>query len=94
MFFTVKNNYKIGNKSYRPCVCYDLTDELFNSVKDLEKVGKAEITDKPVFFQNGKKLEVKHEDVPEVKGQKKAKKVKSENENLLSEEDKELTEGF
>lgn len=63
MFFSVKVPMKIGNKKYRTCVCYELPKLLEETVKKLEKEGKASIYEKEVFFCNGKLVELKKEPV-------------------------------
>ena len=59
MFFSVKTTIRIANKVYSPCICYALPNFLEFTVRELEKKGQAEIHDRPVFFQNGKKIERK-----------------------------------
>lgn len=93
MFFTVKNSLRIGSKSYKPCICYDLEEGLTATIKSLEEKGLAEITSKPVFFQNGKKIEAKKEAVKENLTTEKVKKSKAKS-NMLSAEDKEVSEDF
>lgn len=103
MFFTVKKNLKIGGKYFRPCICYALEDRFLSTVRELETKGDAEITEEPVFFQNGAKIdskkvkkENKEAEIAE-KLQKKAKKQRKneENEALVTEnEDPDGAEGF
>ena len=57
MFFSVKQLIKIGNKIYKPCVCYRVTPVLKATVEELVKTGKAVKHEKIVFFQNGKIIE-------------------------------------
>lgn len=61
MFFCVKRPLKIAGKYYKPCISYMLYDRLLPTIRNLEKEGKAEISVKPVFFQNGRKLEAVQE---------------------------------
>lgn len=62
MYFIVKKYLRIGGRNYKPCISYRLSDYLFSTIKELERKGDAEITEKPVFFQNGSRIEEK---VPE-----------------------------
>lgn len=62
MYFIVKKYLRIGGRNYKPCISYRLSDYLFSTIKELERKGDAEITEKPVFFQNGSRIEGK---VPE-----------------------------
>ena len=62
MYFIVKKYLRIGGRNYKPCISYRLSDYLFPTIKELERKGDAEITEKPVFFQNGSRIEGK---VPE-----------------------------
>ena len=109
MFFTTKKNIKIAGKYYRPCVCYELPQFLLTTIKDLAEKGVASITEEPVFFQNGAKidteeLERKHKEAKKLereqkKEAKKAKKSSSqETEETTNEsssaEDTDETEGF
>ena len=57
MFFSVKQLIKIGNKIYKPCVCYRVTPVLKATVEELAKAGKVVKHEKLVFFQNGKIIE-------------------------------------
>lgn len=54
MFFSVKQLIKIGNKIYKPCVCYRITSMLKATVEELAKEGKVVKHEELVFFQNGK----------------------------------------
>lgn len=62
MYFIVKKYLRIGGRNYKPCISYRLSDYLFSTIKELERKGDAEITEKPVFFQNGSRIKGK---VPE-----------------------------
>lgn len=57
MFFSVKQLIKIGNKIYKPCICYRVTPVLKTTVEELAKTGKAVKHEELVFFQNGKIIE-------------------------------------
>jgi len=100
MYFTVKKPMKIGNRYYKPCICYNLTENLNSTVSDLVKLGKAEIFNAPVFFQNGKRLVKQAEkdkaEQPKVLPKKKDKKVKAEPEPEKVEEitEEDSIEGF
>lgn len=59
MFFSVKVPLKIGNKVYKPCICYHLTGNLELTIEKLKNEGKAEVYEKQVFFCNGKLVEEK-----------------------------------
>lgn len=61
MFFSVKVPMRIGGKKFKTCICYTLTDYLKNTVKELEKQGKAVIYPEQRFFCNGKLVETKKE---------------------------------
>ena len=64
MYFSVRKYIKIASKTYTPCVCYDLPNELVATVEKLQSEGKATIYTEPVGFMNGKilKKEVKAEE--------------------------------
>lgn len=98
MYFNVKVGITIGNKNYKPCICYALPLALRATVANLAKEGKAEITDRPVFFQNGKKLEpVKTAETDSIKSKAKSrtkKTVKTEETEGQEQTDSEGTEGF
>lgn len=87
MFFIVKKNLKIGGKYFRPCICYDLPQFMLPVLHKLEAQGDAEITEEPVFFQNGAKIDSKELKRKEKeakiaeKVQKKAKKQHKNEEN-------------
>lgn len=57
MFFSVKVPMKIGNKSFRTCICYKLEENLKSTVQKLASEGKAEIYTEVRFFCNGKLVE-------------------------------------
>lgn len=57
MFFSVKVPMKIGNKSFRTCICYKLDENLKSTVQKLASEGKAEIYTEVRFFCNGKIVE-------------------------------------
>ena len=59
MYFIVKKYLRIGGRNYKPCISYRLSDYLFSTIKELEKKGDAEISEKPVFFQNGSRIQEK-----------------------------------
>ena len=56
MYFSVRKYIKIAGKTYTPCVCYDLPNELVATVEKLQSEGKATIYTEPVGFMNGKIL--------------------------------------
>lgn len=98
MFFTVKKNLKIGGKYFRPCICYDLPQFMLTVLRKLEAQGEAEITEEPVFFQNGAKINSKElkrkekEAKVAEKMQKKAKKQCKNEENDTKINEKEASE--
>jgi hypothetical protein len=100
MFFTVKKNLKIGGKYFRPCICYDLPQFMLLTVRKLEAQGDAEITEEPVFFQNGAKIDPKELKRKEKEAkiaeklQKRAKKQHKNDENEASEAEKADSEGL
>lgn len=59
MFFSVKTPMKIGNKTYRTCICYNLTETVKPAVEKLVAQGKATIYNEQKFFCNGKLVEKK-----------------------------------
>ena len=100
MFFSVKKTIKIGEKVYRPCICYEITRALELTLQKLASAGKAVLYDERVFFQNGKIIKteamLKAEKKAEKKASRKAKKAfeaKAE-ETTASEESVDESEGF
>lgn len=57
MFFSVKKAMIIGGKVYYPCICYEVSSVLENTVSFLKNKGQAEIYPIKVHFQNGKVIE-------------------------------------
>lgn len=57
MFFSVKKSMIIGGKVYYPCICYEISSALENTVYFLKNKGQAEIYPVKVHFQNGKVIE-------------------------------------
>ncbi len=57
MFFSVKKAMIIGSKVYYPCICYEISSTLENTVSFLKNKGQAEIYPIKVHFQNGKVIE-------------------------------------
>lgn len=57
MFFSVKKAMTIGGKVYYPCICYEISSALEETVFYLKNKGKAEIYPIKVHFQNGKVIE-------------------------------------
>ena len=101
MFFSVKVPMKIGGKTFRTCICYDLTENLRTTVEKLEKEGKAVIYTEQRFFCNGKLLEkksvAKENLTTEVKTKKDKKTKKNEEavkEAFTAEEITNEAEGF
>lgn len=57
MFFSVKKSMIIGGKVYYPCICYEVSSALEETVFYLRNKGQAEIYPVKVHFQNGKVIE-------------------------------------
>lgn len=57
MFFSVKKAMIIGGKVYYPCICYEISSSLEETVYFLKNKGQAEIYPIKVHFQNGKVIE-------------------------------------
>lgn len=57
MFFSVKKAMIIGGKVYYPCICYEISSALEETVYFLRNKGQAEIYPIKVHFQNGKVIE-------------------------------------
>lgn len=83
MFFSVKQLIKIGDKIYKPCICYRVTPVLKATVEELAETGKAVKHEELVFFQNGKIIQKAENkaDVTSVSASKKPK-VKKEDKDL------------
>ena len=64
MFFSVRRNYRIGGRLYQPCICYELTRELEDTIRGLAAKGTARLYNERVFFQNGNILQAVPEKVP------------------------------
>lgn len=64
MFFSVRKNYRIGGRLYQPCICYELTRELEDTIKGLVTKGTARLYNERVFFQNGNLLQAVPEKAP------------------------------
>lgn len=97
MFFTTKKNIKIAGKFYRPCVCYELPQFLLTTVKDLAEKGVASITEEPVFFQNGSKIDAEELDRKHKEAKKLERELKKEarkNKKALNQENKKSEESF
>ena len=80
MYFCVKIPLRIAGKHYRPCISYKIGENMLSTAKKLAEEGKAEVSETPIFFQNGKKIVKKEEKTVEngEKQQKKAKKAKKD----------------
>lgn len=78
MYFCVKIPLRIAGKHYRPCISYKIGENMLSTAKKLAEEGKAEMSETPIFFQNGKKIVKKEEKTVEngEKQQKKARKDK------------------
>ena len=88
MFFSVKRPLKIAGKIYIPCICYEVTTVLEETIKKLAEEDKAVIYDERVFFQNGKVIPT--EKMIKEKKKKERKLMKSQKNSSLNNE----TDGF
>ena len=61
MYFCVKIPLRIAGKHYRPCISYKIGENMLSTAKKLAEEGKAEVSETPIFFQNGKKIVKKEE---------------------------------
>ncbi|MBO5483033.1 MAG: hypothetical protein J5978_09615 [Spirochaetaceae bacterium] len=84
MFFSVKVPMKIGNRSFRTCICYKLDENLKSTVQKLASEGKAEIYTEVRFFCNGKLVE-------KTKNKAKAKKRETKQKVETNQETEELS---
>lgn len=93
LYFSVRKGLRIGNKTYIPCVCYELPKHLELTVNKLVEEGKARIHEEMVGFMNGKIL-VK-ETKPKKVTKKETVKQKAVSETVTVEEtEKEKTDEF
>lgn len=78
MYFCVKIPLRIAGKHYRPRISYKIGENMLSTARKLVEEGKAEVSETPIFFQNGKKIVKKEEKTAEnvEKPQKKTKKDK------------------
>lgn len=78
MYFCVKIPLRIAGKHYRPCISYKIGENMLSTAKKLAEEGKAEVSETPIFFQNGKKIVKKEEKTAEnsEKQHKKSRKDK------------------
>lgn len=77
MFFSVKNSIKIGGKTFRPCVCYEVTPYLELTIKKLAEEDKVILYNERVYFCNGKILDKKAVEKPAVVTEKSKKEKKT-----------------
>lgn len=77
MYFCVKIPLRIAGKHYRPCISYKIGENMLSTAKKLAEEGKAEVSETPIFFQNGKKI-VKKEEKTSENGEKRHKKAKKD----------------
>lgn len=93
MYFSVRKSIKIANKTYIPCVCYQLPNVLVPTVEMLVHADKAYIYKEPVSFMNGKVLVKETKTKAKKTARKEASKVKAENvEEPKAEENEVITE--
>lgn len=79
MYFSVRKSIKIANKTYIPCVCYQLPNVLVPTVEMLVRAEKAYIYKEPVSFMNGKVLVKETKAKAKKTARKEASKAKAEN---------------
>ena len=77
MYFYVKIPLRIAGKHYRPCISYKIEENMLSTAKKLAEEGKAEVSETPIFFQNGKKI-VKKEGKTVENSEKQKKKAKKD----------------
>ena len=77
MYFCVKIPLRIAGKHYRPCISYKIGENMLSTAKKLAEEGKAEVSETPIFFQNGKKI-VKKEEKTVENGERPHKKAKKD----------------
>lgn len=101
MYFSVRNQVKIGGKVYKTCVCYKTENTIImNTIENLAKKDLAVIYEEKRFFCNGKLVKTEAEKEAERKARKKAeKKAKKEvaieeKAEIVLEDATEETEGF
>lgn len=93
MYFSVRKTLKIANKTYIPCVCYQLPNVLVPTIEMLVRADKAYIYKEPVSFMNGKVLVKETKTKAKKTARKEASKAKAENvEEPKAEENEVLTE--
>lgn len=93
MYFSVRKTLKIANKTYIPCVCYQLPNALVPTIEMLVRADKAYIYKEPVSFMNGKVLVKETKTKAKKTARKEASKAKAENvEEPKAEENEVLTE--
>ena len=93
MYFSVRKNIKIADKTYIPCVCYQLPNVLVPTVEMLVRADKAYIYKEPVSFMNGKVLVKETKAKAKKTARKEASKAKAENvEEPKAEENEVITE--
>ncbi len=78
MFFSVKTSIKIADKVYSPCICYEAKEALIPTIERLVADGKAYSFKERVYFQNGKVLVKKPEEIPYEEPKSLEKKGKKE----------------
>lgn len=100
MYFSVRNQVKIGGKVYKTCVCYKTENTvIMNTIENLVKKDLAVIYEEKRYFCNGKLVKTSAEKEAEEKARKKAerkakKEVAEEKAEIVLEENTEETEGF
>ena len=100
MYFSVKNQVKIGGKVYKTCICYKTENTvIMNTIENLAKKDLAVIYDEKRYFCNGKLVKTSAEKEAEEKAKKKAerkakKEAVEEKAEIVLEDTTEETEGF
>ena len=77
MYFCVKIPLRIAGKHYRPCISYKIGENMLSTAKKLVEEDKAEVSETPIFFKNGKKI-IKKEEKTVENSEKLQKKVKKD----------------
>lgn len=61
MYFSVRKPFRIAGRLYKPCICYDMPENLRVTLNRLVEDGLATVSEEPMYFQSGAMLEPKAE---------------------------------